>query len=87
MSKKEEQSEQYRRKVFNDSPTIKRCKHNNEVIAWNNEIIGAFEAGWDAAINKACEFLRREYEDIGIRYIRGGNVEEEIEELRKFVEE
>lgn len=47
----------------------------------------AFIAGAEWAINKICEYLRREYEDIGIRYVRGGNVEEEIEELRKFVEE
>lgn len=50
MNKKEELSEQYRRKAYEVSPTRKRCQHNNEVIAWNNEIVGAFESGWDAAL-------------------------------------
>ena len=50
MSKKEELSEQYRRKVYEVSPTRKICQHNNEVIAWNNEIVGAFESGWDACV-------------------------------------
>lgn len=50
MGKKEELSEQYRRKAYEVSPTRKRCQHNNEVIAWNNEIVGAFESGWDACV-------------------------------------
>ena len=62
MGKKEELSEQYRRKAYEVSPTRKRCQHNNEVIAWNNEIVGAFESGWDASkevvIDKACEWIK-----------------------------
>ena len=62
MSKKEELSEQYRRKAYEVSPTRKRCQYNNEVIAWNNEIVGAFESGWDASkevvIDKACEWIK-----------------------------
>lgn len=50
MGKKEELSGQYRRKAYEVSPTRKRCQYNNEVIAWNNEIVGAFKSGWDAAI-------------------------------------
>lgn len=51
MNKKEELSEQYRRKAYEVSPTRKRCQHNNEVIDWNNEIVEAFKSGWDTAIN------------------------------------
>jgi len=51
MNKKEELSEQYRRKVYEDSPNRKRCKYNNELIQWNYEIVDAFEAGWDAAFS------------------------------------
>lgn len=49
--------------------------------------LSAYSSGFRDAVDKVCEWLKREYEDIGIRYVRGGNVEEEIEELRKFVEE
>ena len=59
MGKKEELSEQYRRKAYEVSPTRKRCQYNNEVIAWNNEIVGAFESGWDSSkeyfLKKACD--------------------------------
>lgn len=59
MGKKEELSEQYRRKAYEVSPTRKRCQHNNEVIAWNNEIVGAFESGWDAAAKEMINQLRQ----------------------------
>lgn len=38
-------------------------------------------------INKACEWLRTNYEDIGIRYIRGYKAEDEIESFKKAMEE
>lgn len=57
------------------------------VIDKNETKRKCFIEGAKWAIDKACEYLRREYEDIGIRYVRGGNIEEEIEELRKFLEE
>lgn len=90
MSKKEELSEQYRRKAYEVSPTRKRCQHNNEVIAWNNEIVGAFESGWDASkevvIDKACEWLD------GVIYdymsIHNGNVDTYVDiDGNKFIED
>ena len=58
MSKKEELSEQYRRKAYEVSPTRKRCQYDNEVIAWNNEIVGAFESGWDACEAESIETIK-----------------------------
>ena len=40
-----------------------------------------------ATVDKACEWLRTNYEDIGIRYIRGHKVEDEIESFKKAMEE
>ena len=59
MSNKEELSEQYRRKVYEVSPTRKRCQHNNEVIDWNNEIVEAFKSGWETAAKEVINQLRQ----------------------------
>lgn len=45
------------------------------------------EQGWKDAIEKACEYLKTSHEDIGIRYIRGHEVEDEIEIFKKYMEE
>lgn len=37
-------------------------------------------------MKKACEYLEREYEDVGIRYIRGVSVDEEIELFKQYIE-
>lgn len=37
-------------------------------------------------MKKAREYLEREYEDIGIRYIRGVSVDEEIELFKQYIE-
>ena len=47
----------------------------------------AFVKGWHKAVEFACEWLRTNYEDIGIRYIRGYKVEDEIESFKKAMEE
>jgi hypothetical protein len=36
-------------------------------------------------IKKACEYLEREYEDIGVRYIRGIDVSDEIELFKEYM--
>lgn len=36
-------------------------------------------------IKKACEYLKREYEDIGVRYIRGIDVNDEIELFKEYM--
>ena len=58
---------------------------------WTSEVEKAFKAGaeWqkEQIIDKACEWLRTNYEDIGIRYIRGHKVEDEIEAFKKAMEE
>lgn len=82
MSKKEELSEQYRRKAYEVSPTRLRCQHNNEVIAWNNEIVGAFESGWDACVEDL-------YKNKGFPVDLNGNVvsyEQAMENVELFNE-
>lgn len=37
-------------------------------------------------MKKACEYLEQEHEDIGIRYIRGVSVDEEIELFKQYIE-
>lgn len=80
MSKKEEQSEQYRRKAYEVSLTRKRCQHNNEVIDWNNEIVEAFKSGWDACVEDL-------YKNKGFPVDLNGNVvsyEEAMENVEMF---
>ena len=36
-------------------------------------------------MKKACEYLKQEHEDIGIRYIRGVSVDEEIELFKEYM--
>ena len=44
------------------------------------------EQGWKDAVEKACEYLKTSHEDIGIRYIRGHEVEDEIEIFKNYME-
>lgn len=37
-------------------------------------------------MKKACEYLEQEHEDIGIRYIRGVSVDEEIKLFKQYIE-
>ena len=36
-------------------------------------------------MKKACEYLKQEHEDVGIRYIRGVSVDEEIELFKEYM--
>ena len=44
------------------------------------------EYGYKLAVEKAVEWLSKEYENIGIRYIRGCSPTDEIEQLKKAME-
>jgi len=46
-----------------------------------------WELGYKDAVDKVCEYLKANYEDIGIRYIRGYKIDNEIEIFKKYMEE
>lgn len=50
-------------------------------------VIDAYVQGYKDAFNKAYKYFKANYEDIGIRYLRGHEVEDEIEIFKKFMEE
>lgn len=50
-----------------------------------------YEEGYDQAIqdfmDKACEYLRMEFVDMGLRYIRGCAVDDEIKMFKKYMQD
>lgn len=46
-----------------------------------------WELGYKDAIEKACEYIKNNHADIFIRYIRGYEADDEIELLKKYMEE
>jgi hypothetical protein len=57
-----------------------RCPNlSNQMDGW--------ELGYKDAVDKVCEYLKANYEDIGIRYIRGYKIDNEIEIFKKYMEE
>lgn len=53
MSKKKEKAKEY---SFNiPSELFNTLENENDKILWKTETERAFEAGWDAAIGKACD--------------------------------
>ena len=56
-------------------------------LQWRQYWLEGAEWADKTMIEKACKWLRTNYEDIGIRYIRGHKVEDEIESFKKFMKE
>ena len=56
-------------------------------LQWRQYWLEGAEWADKTMIEKACKWLRTNYEDIGIRYIRGHKVEDEIESFKKAMEE
>lgn len=57
MSKKEEKAKEY---SFNiPSEIYNTLETYTDKFLWKSEIERAFEAGWDAACDKACEWLEK----------------------------
>ena len=56
-------------------------------LQWRQYWLEGAEWADKTMIEKACKWLRTNYEDIGIRYIRGHKVEDEIESFKKEMEE
>lgn len=50
------------------------------------DILDIFDAGADAAIDKASQWLQENYEDLGIRYIRGYTVDDFVEQFKKAMQ-
>lgn len=57
-----------------------KCQHLSDMMY-------GWELGYKDAIEKACEWLRNNHADIYLRYIRGYEADDEIELLKKYMEE
>lgn len=49
--------------------------------------VAGYEQGYKDAINKACEYLQTNYVEMWLRYIRGHEVEDEIELFKQAMED
>ena len=47
----------------------------------------AFIKGAEVAIDKACSWLEREFENIGIRWMRGDSAQDLVEQFKKAMEQ
>ena len=47
----------------------------------------AYKQGYKDAIDKACEYLKTKYVEMWLRYIRGYEIEYDIELFKKYMEE
>lgn len=69
-----------------------RCSHYKDCgfisrgLEHKCDILDIFDAGADAAIDKASQWLQENYEDIGIRYIRGYTVDDFVEQFKKAMQ-
>lgn len=84
MSKKEEKAKEY---SFNiPSELFNTLENETDKILWKSDIEMAFEAGWDAAIDKACEWIRENFSETDHRFSQDftGML---INSFRKAVEE
>ena len=54
---------------------------------WPNETLDVYKQGYKDAVEKACKWLKSEYENIGIRYIRGCSSSDEVENFKKAMED
>lgn len=69
-----------------------RCSHYKDCgfisrgLEHKCDVLDIFDAGADAAIDKASQWLQENYEDLGIRYIRGYTVDDFVEQFKKAMQ-
>lgn len=70
-----------------------RCSHYKDCgfisrgLEHKCDVLDIFDAGADAAIDKASQWLQENYEDLGIRYIRGYTVDDFVEQFKKAMQD
>lgn len=67
------------------------CAYINRNMAYKcilvEERLEGWEIGYKDAVEKACEYIKNNHADIFIRYIRGYEADDEIELLKKYMQD
>lgn len=70
-----------------------RCSHYKDCgfisrgLEHKCDVLDIFDAGADAAIDKASQWLQENYEDLGIRWMRGYTVDDFVEQFKKAMQD
>lgn len=64
---------------------VNRCKTNKRLHI--ESFVDGAEYGYNKAIDKICEFIKAEWETIGLKWIRGYNADDIIETLKSNMQQ